>query len=69
MNSIQSVDDFKKNMIADYAVSVNLLNGFPKVFERDYQNYSNQSEANASVLIANGTIMCNGHADISFWDS
>jgi hypothetical protein len=69
MNYIQSVDDFKKNMIADYAVSVNLLNGFPEVFAREYDNYPNQSESNASVLIVNGSMMCNGNADISFWDS
>lgn len=69
MNYIQSVDDFKKNMIADYAVSANLLKGFPEVFAREYKNYPNQSESNASVLIVNGSMMCNGDADISFWDS
>jgi hypothetical protein len=69
MNYIQSVDDFKKNMIADYAVSANLLKGFPEVFAREYKNYPNQLESNASVLIVNGSMMCNGNADISFWDS
>lgn len=69
MNYIQNVDDFKKNMIADYAVSVNLLNGFPEVFARDYRNYPNQSEDNASMLIINWAMTCNMNADISFWDS
>lgn len=69
MKYITSVDDFKENMLADYAVSANLLKGFPEAFAKDYQNYTNQSETNASVLIANGAMMCNGNADISFWDS
>lgn len=69
MKYIKTVEDFKENMIADYAVSVNLLQWFSEAFMKDYQNYPNQSESNASMLIANGAMMCNGNADISFWDS
>ncbi len=69
MKYIKSVDDFKENMLADYAVSANLLQWFSEAFSKDYQNYPNQSESNASILIVNGAMMCNGNADISFWDS
>lgn len=69
MKYIKNFDDFKENMLADYAVSINLIKGFPEVFARDYQDYPNKSETNASVLIANGAMMCNGNASNSFWDS
>lgn len=69
MKYIKTVEDFKENMIADYAISANLLQWFPEAFAKDYHNYPNQSETNASILIANGPMMCNENVDISFWDS
>lgn len=70
MQSIKNVNDFKSNMLSSYAISVNILKSIPAEFNKEYQNYPDKNDINASVLFKgdeNG-MLCNNHAGVSFWD-